>query len=215
MSWIDLTVAGVALLAALLVVIAPRLRSRRLEARSARRILFPFVGTTLSPSTLDSALRLAQAETATLVPAYVATVPMHLSLEAPIARQCEDALPLLETIERRATRLGVPVDSRIERGRTPRHGLQNLIEEEKFDRVVVPAQTRHSDGFSSADVAWLLERAPGEVVVLRPDAGTFARGFNGHTPSDGLQGSRHRHPTLLGRSGRRPAAQAKAGPKPR
>jgi hypothetical protein len=95
---------------------------------------------------------------------------MHLSLEAPIGKECEAALPLLEAIERRATRLHVPIDSRIERARTPRHGLLKLLEEEKVDRVVVPAQTKRSDGFSPVDIAWLLEHAVGEVVVLRPGA---------------------------------------------
>jgi len=56
-------------------------------------------------------------------------------------------MPLLEAIERRATRLEVPVDSRIERGRTPRHALAQLTEHERFDRIVVPAQTSRSDGF--------------------------------------------------------------------
>jgi hypothetical protein len=168
-SWVALAAAAVALLAALLVVLAPRLRGRRLEARSARRILFPFVGPTVSRSTLDAALRLARAESATLVPVYVATVPMELSLEAPIPKECEVALPLLDAIERRGARLEVPVEGRIERGRTPRHGLELLLEQERFDRVVVPAGTSHTDGFSSPDIAWLLEHAPGEVAVLRPD----------------------------------------------
>jgi len=60
--------------------------------------------------------------------------------------ECETAMPLLEAIERRATRLEVPVDSRIERGRTPRHALAQLIEHERFDRIVVPAQTSRTDG---------------------------------------------------------------------
>jgi hypothetical protein len=63
------------------------------------------------------------------------------------------------------------VDSRIERGRTARHGLIQLIESEKFDRMVVPAQTKRSDGFSPEDIAWLLEHAPTEVVVMRPRTG--------------------------------------------
>ncbi|HEY1359503.1 MAG TPA: universal stress protein [Thermoleophilaceae bacterium] len=215
MSWIDLTAAGLALIAAVLLVARPLLHSRQLEARSAKRILFPFVGTTLSPRTLDAALRIAKAETATLVPAYVATVPMQLSLEAPIARECEIAMPLLEAIERRAGRLDVPIDSRIERARTPRHGLARLIEEEEFDRIVVPARTSQTDGFASADVAWLLEHAPGEVLVLRPGPGGFAGGSHGHTHPDGLQGSRHGEPTVRRRTARRAGPAAKAGSKPR
>jgi hypothetical protein len=72
---------------------------------------------------------------------------MTLNLEAPIPHECETAMPLLVAIERRATRLEVPVDSRIERGRTPRHALAQLIEQERFDRIVAPAQTKRSDGF--------------------------------------------------------------------
>jgi hypothetical protein len=33
--------------------------------------------------------------------------------------------------------------------------------------LFVPARTSTSDGFDPADVAWLLENAPGEVLVLR------------------------------------------------
>ena len=75
----------------------------------------------------------------------------------------------MDVIEQRAARLHVPVDSRIETGRTARHALQELVEEERFDRIVVPAATQSSEGFSSADIAWLLEHAPGEIVVLRPE----------------------------------------------
>ena len=169
MTGVELIAAALALAAAALLVAGPRLRRRGLKRRSPTRILFPVLGTTVSRTTLDAALRLAQADSATLVPAYIATVPMTLTLEAPIPNECETAMPLLEAIERRASRLEVPVDSRIERGRTPRHALEQLMEHERFDRIVVPAQTSRSDGFPPDDIAWLLEHAPGEVVVLRPD----------------------------------------------
>jgi hypothetical protein len=83
---------------------------------------------------------------------------------------CEEALPVLELIDQRASRAGVPVDSRIERGRSPRHALATLVEHERYDTLVVPARTGTSDGFDPADVAWLLENAPGEVLVLRTGA---------------------------------------------
>jgi hypothetical protein len=144
-------------------------RSRpRDSAGSDRRILFPFIGSTISRATLDAALRLALSQGATLVPAYLVVVPHHLALESPApVRASEDALPVLEVIEQRATRAGVPVDSRIERGRSHRHALATLVERERFDTLVVPARTTASDGFEPADVAWLLENAPGEVLVLR------------------------------------------------
>jgi hypothetical protein len=133
----------------------------------ARRILFPFVGDTVSKSALDAALRIARAESATLVPAYIATVPLQLNLDAPIPASCNVAMPLLEVIEQRATRLGVPVDSRIETGRSARHALRRLVDHEKFDRLVLPASETRS-GFSTEDVAWLLENVDGEILVLRP-----------------------------------------------
>jgi nucleotide-binding universal stress UspA family protein len=135
----------------------------------ARRILFPFVGETVSQSALDASLRLARAEHATLVPAYIATVPLQLKLDAPIPADCSAAMPLLEVIERRAARVHVPVDARIETGRTARHALRRLAEHETFDRMVIPASGSR-DGFSAEDIAWLLENVDGEIVVLRAAA---------------------------------------------
>lgn len=132
------------------------------------RILFPYVGTQLSSSALDAALRIARIENATLVPAYLAPVPMAMPLSSPIPRTCDRAFELQEAIELRATHAGVPVDGRIERGRTVRHALRALLVQERYDRIVVAAGTAHTDGLRADEVAWLLEHAPGEVVVLRP-----------------------------------------------
>ena len=142
----------------------------RLEP-GAHRILFPVVGSSLSAPALDAALRIARAEHATLVPGYLASVPMHLPLDAALPRACEIALPVLEAVEQRAAAAGVPVDSRIERGRGYRHALAELIDHERYDRIVVAAGANGEAGFSAEDVAWLLAHAPGEIVVLRPGNG--------------------------------------------
>ena len=102
------------------------------------------------------------------MPAYLAIVPLSVQLDTPLRKQAEVALPLLEAIEQRAATQGVPVDSRIEPGRSVRHAFRLLMEHERFDRVVAAGAT-NGDGFSSDDVAWLLENAPGEVLILRPD----------------------------------------------
>jgi hypothetical protein len=81
----------------------------------------------------------------------------------------------MELIEQRASRAGVAVDSRIERGRSHRHALQALVEREGYDTLVLPARTTTSEGFDAADVAWALEHAPGEVLVLRPGNGATAQ----------------------------------------
>jgi nucleotide-binding universal stress UspA family protein len=149
------------------------LRRRPSGGGSGRRILFPFIGSTISQRSLEATLRLARAQDATLVPVYLATIPHQLSLDSPApVRESEAAIPMLELIEQRATRAGVPVDSRIERGRTARHALTTVIEQERYDTLVVPAKTSASDGFEPVDIAWLLENAPGEVLVLRPEPAT-------------------------------------------
>jgi hypothetical protein len=77
-------------------------------------------------------------------------------------------MSILEAIEQRATGQGVPVDARIERGRSYRHALRRLLEHERFDRVVVPAASTGSTGLSGEDMVWLLRKAPAEVLILRP-----------------------------------------------
>jgi nucleotide-binding universal stress UspA family protein len=136
---------------------------------SAERILFPFAEHALSRRALDAALRLAIADRATLIPVFLARVPLQMPLDIPLLRQCADGMPLLETIEQRAAALGVPVDSRIERGRTLRHALREAIAHERYDRLVVAAASRRSQGFHGDDIAWVLDNAPGEVVIIRPD----------------------------------------------
>jgi nucleotide-binding universal stress UspA family protein len=169
--WELVTIALAVVLASVMVVRLwrnPDQAPHRITPR-ARRILFPFVGETVAQSALDASLRLARAEHATLVPAYIATVPLQRKLDAPIPADCSAAMPLLEVIERRAARLHVPVDSRIETGRTARHALRRLAERETFDRMVIPASDSR-DGFSAEDIAWLLEHVDGEIVVLRAAA---------------------------------------------
>jgi len=173
------TVALIALvvaLAAALVALAAvhfGLFSRQLSRRHAngsRRILFPFVAHALSPRALDAALRLARAEEATLVPVFLARVPLRLPLDAPLPRLSAIAIPLQEAIEQRAMAFGIDIDARVQRGRTYRHALRQTIAEERFDRIVVAAAAHGSPGFGPDDVAWLLENAYGEIVVLRPNA---------------------------------------------
>ncbi len=143
-------------------------RPTTVQASSSRRILFPFVAGALSRRALDAALRLARADGATVVPVFLARVSLDLPLESALPRQCSMAMPLLEAVEQRATEAGVPVDSRIERGRNRRHALRQAIAHERYDRIVIAAASEGSPGFDAEDVAWLLDHASGEIVVLRP-----------------------------------------------
>ena len=170
-----LLIGLVVVLALALGALAARYRSVRARQPSqgpsgaARTIVFPFVASALSRRALDAALRLACAENATLVPVFLARVPLHLPLDAALPRQSTIAITLQEAIEQRAAAFGVPVDARIERGRTHRHALRLTIDHERFDRIVIAAAQHGGAGFDPDDVAWLLANAPGEIAVLRPD----------------------------------------------
>jgi hypothetical protein len=133
-------VVALALALVALAAVSLRYRTRRppgIPATATRRILFPFVAYALSPRALDAALRLANAEDATLVPVFLERVPLRLPLDAPLPRQSGIALPLQEAIEHRAQAFGIVVDARIERGRTYRHALRQTIANDRFDRIAI------------------------------------------------------------------------------
>jgi nucleotide-binding universal stress UspA family protein len=148
-----------------------RWRGKGTGAGEVHHILLPFTGTEISRRAVDAALRLARAENATLMPAYLARVPKTLPLDCSIPKEAEKAMGMLEAIEQRAAAGRVPVDARIERGRSYRHALARLLEREEFDRVVVSATATGTAGFSGDDLVWLLEKAPAEVLILRPSPG--------------------------------------------
>jgi nucleotide-binding universal stress UspA family protein len=143
-------------------------RPARAPRTGTRRILFPYLTYALSSRALDAALRLALAEDATLVPVVLVRVSLDLPLDAPLPSQAAVCLPMQDAIEQRAGDFGVPVDARIERGRTYGHALRRTIVQERFDRIVIAAAANGQPGFDADDVAWLLDNAPGEIVVLRP-----------------------------------------------
>jgi nucleotide-binding universal stress UspA family protein len=133
-----------------------------------RRILLPFTGQDISRRAFEAAVRLAKAEDATIMPAFLARVPRNLPLDSPLPVQCGNGMPLLEAIEQRAEAQGIPVDARVARGRTYRDALRRLLDEESFDRVIVSASDSPRTGLSAEDLEWLLERVPAEVLILRP-----------------------------------------------
>ena len=153
-------------------VLAMRRRRADAEPPSARaKILFPFVGTELSERALQATIRLAWAEGAVIVPGYLTTVPHAQPLDVPVGRSCDEAFSVFEAIEQRASKVGVPVDGRIARGRNVRHALRVLMDEvPTAKRIVVAASSNGAhDGFGVDDIAWLLRNARGEVLVVRPD----------------------------------------------
>jgi hypothetical protein len=163
-----LVIGGIAV--ALAVALALAHRPQRLERRTrVGRVLVPFTGGALDERVLAAAIRIARAEDAKLVPAYLIVVPLDLADDAPMQKEVAVAMPILEAVEHAALRAGVPVDARVESGRTPIHALQRLWGVERFDRIVVPAPVGRSPGFSPKDLTWMLTHAPSETLILRPD----------------------------------------------
>ena len=163
---IAIVVAFVAVVAALaLGLVAYRQRHPAIAHHGVERILVPFTGGALDPAVLGAGIRIARAEDATLVPAYLIVVPLEQPQEAPMQQQVTTAMPLLEAVEHAALRSGVPVDARIESGRTAVHALRRLWETEQFDRIVIPVR-----GFTPKDLTWMLTHAPSETLILRPAA---------------------------------------------
>lgn len=169
-------------LALLVVVLAAALAYRSRPPRpiraprTAHRILLPFTDGSLDRTVLDAAIRIAHAENAVLVPAYLLRVPLEYAEDSPLAKEVAVAMPLLEAVEHAALRCGVPVDARIEKGRTPTHALGRLWEVEQFDRVIAPAPAKAPNGsrtgFTPKDLTWILANAPAETVVLKPNPGS-------------------------------------------
>jgi nucleotide-binding universal stress UspA family protein len=146
-------------------------RGERRETGTTRRVLVPFTRGHLDERVLEAAIRIARAEHATLVPAYLILIPPEFPLDAPMREECGMAIPLLEAVEHAASKAGVPVDARVESGRTPIHALERLWDTEHFDRIVVPAPLGRAPGFAQKDLSWILAHAPSETVILRPDPG--------------------------------------------
>jgi hypothetical protein len=167
-----LDLALLVVIAVLALAVAATLLRRRTPkpltaTPAAPRILLPFSGS-LDPTVLGAAIRIATAEHAVLVPAYLLIVPLRYAEDSPLRDEVDVAMPLLEAVEHAALRAGVPVDARIEKGRTPTHALSRLWDVERFDRIVAPAPANGHGGFTPKELAWLLVHAPTETVVLKP-----------------------------------------------
>jgi hypothetical protein len=184
-------IALIAVLATLagLAALALRRRHARIDTRQrVGRILVPFTGGALDPTVLGAAIRIARAEDAKLVPAYLIVIPLEQADNAPMQQQVAVAMPLLEAVEHAALRAGVPVDARIESGRTPIHALKRLWDVERFDRIVVPAPVGRKHGFTPKDLTWMLTNAPSETVILRPDPALITGNGSGtHAPQSGAR----------------------------
>lgn len=148
-------------------VLVRETRRHRREADSGETLLFPFDFSTFSQDAFERSLRIARSSGATLLPAYLAVVPLRASLDAPLPRHAERAVPMLDRIELEASRSGVRVDASIESGRSLRHALSRTIETRHPDQAIIAAASAGRGGFRPEDIAWFLDRVECGVVVLK------------------------------------------------
>jgi hypothetical protein len=134
-------------------------------ASSRPRILLPFIDRSLPQRALDTALRIARTENATLVPVRLERIPLDLPLDAALGHG-HQVTEALTRIRRHARDLGVRVDPRIGHGRSYRHALLHTLAKERYHRVILAAGPGSGVEFTPADVAWLVGHAHGEIVVV-------------------------------------------------
>ena len=75
-----------------------------------QRILLPFTGQAISRRAFEAAVRLAQAENATLMPAFLARVPRNLPLDSPLPAPAGTGCRCSRRSSRGAAAEGIPVD---------------------------------------------------------------------------------------------------------
>ena len=150
-----------------------------------RRILLPFTGQAISRRAFDAAVRLARAEDATIMPAFLARVPRHLAARRAAARAVPCGMPLLEAIEQRARSAG----RRRRRAHQPRaHLPRRAAPPARRGAASTASSCRPTanprNGLTGDDLEWLLEQVPAEVLILRPapedHRKVTAEGVKGH-----------------------------------
>ena len=128
----------------------------------------PFTGGTLDRRFSTLAIRLAQAEDATLVPAYLLLVPLATQTPLILLAAAVAKLFLYDLVELNLMARAVAF---IAVGLLLLAGgivYQRLWDEEHFDRILTPAPNGRGGGFTSKDVTWILAHAPAETIVLKP-----------------------------------------------
>ena len=149
----------------------------------------PFTGEAVSRRSFEAAVRLAKAEDAIIMPAFLAQVPMNLPLETPLPVERSRGMPLLEAIEQRASSQGVPVDFLSGAG-APRATRWQTDRARALRSDIVSADEDPRVGLSYEDLRWMLDRVPAEIMILRPapkiPAGSQRRGGQGALLSNWL-----------------------------
>ena len=149
---------------------ANRAGRRCARASGGKRILVPFTGGALDPTVLAAAIRIARAEEATLVPAYLIVVPLEFSAEAPMrtAGRGRDAAARSGRARRAARwRSG----RRASRERPVRRSMRSSGSGTPSGSTASSCRRRSAGapGFTPKDLAWMLTHAPSETLILRPD----------------------------------------------
>ena len=136
---------------------------------TVRRILLPFTGQAISRRAFEAAVRLAKAEDATIMPAFLARVPRNLPLDSPLPAQCADgdATARGDRAERAAARESPLI--RGSRGAAPTATrCAGCSRRSSSTGSSCPPPTAPGSGSAATTSSGCSQRVPAEIMILRP-----------------------------------------------
>lgn len=134
------------------------------------RILVPFFGDILPDQALEVAANLAKAREATVVLFYIAIVPVTLNIEAELTREVEKGFNALEKAEQTLKHANVATEIRLERERTARKGIIDILKREPFESLVLEMEEAGLGlklERQIEDISYLFQRVKTEIIVVR------------------------------------------------
>ncbi len=134
---------------------------------AVHKIVVPVGDTIPSERAVELACRVGHAQKAELILVHVITVPLTLTLNAPLEEQEQEAQEMLELGRQIAKRYGVHARARIIRDRRAADGVLRVAREENADAIVLGVGIkRRIPGYEwGQTTSEIVQRAPCEVIV--------------------------------------------------
>ena len=130
-----------------------------------KKILVPIRGGAIT-EIVQAACELAKVHKAEVVAASVVEIPFSLSLDAPLPRRVVTIEKLLKKVEAIGREFGISMGLELLRSRSAAGAILELVEEQKFDLVVLGAGPKSKR--ISPVIEKVLHEAPCRVLILTP-----------------------------------------------
>ncbi|MCL4499830.1 MAG: universal stress protein [Chloroflexi bacterium] len=141
-----------------------------IPGKKGGRILVPFTGGKVPEQALEVASNIARVRGATVVLFYIAIVPVTLNIEAELTREVEKGFASLEEAEKTVKQSGVSTEIRLERERTARRGIIEMLKREPFQAIVMEMEEA-GPGLKLERqievISYLFQRVRTEIIIVR------------------------------------------------